>query len=50
MYFFLGNTETKGGTTRHEDISGKAFDCEATGGGVDVVEAFRGRDPTVVDD
>ena len=44
------NTETKGGTTRNEDVPGKAFNCEATGGEVDVVEAFRGRDPTAVDD
>lgn len=44
------DTETKGGTTRSEDIPGKGFNCEATGGEVDLVEAFRGRDPTAVDD
>ena len=44
------NTVTKGGTTRNEDICGKAFNYEATCREVDVVEAFRGREPTAVDD
>ena len=44
------NTETTGGTTRNEDVPGKASNCEATNREVDVVEAFRGRDPTAVDD
>lgn len=42
-------TDTKGGTARNEDVPGKAFNCKATGGEVDVVKAFRGRDPTAVD-
>ena len=44
------NTETTSGTTRNEDVPGKASNCEATSREVDVVEAFRGRDPTAVDD
>ena len=44
------NTDTKGGTARIEDIPGKVFNCKATGGEVDVVKVFRGRDPTAVDD
>ena len=44
------NTETKGGTTRNQDVPGKAFNCENTGGEEDEVEAFRGRDPAAVED
>ena len=44
------NTDTKGGTARIEDVPGKVFNCKATGGEVDVVKVFRGRDPTAVDD
>ena len=45
-----GNTETKGRTTRNEDVPGKASNCEVTCRELDVVEAFRGREPTAVDD
>ena len=32
------NTDTKGGTARNEDVPGKVFNCEATGGEVKVVK------------
>ena len=43
------NTDKKGGTAINEDVPGKAFNCEATGGEVKVIAVFRGRDPTAVD-
>ena len=37
------NTETTGGTTRNEDVPGKASNCEATCREVDVVEVKHSR-------